>query len=130
MHESLFCLQKEVVVLQTPPMQPFEQHCESRVQVLPEPRQAPPLVEAHTPPVHLPLQQFAFVAQARPSFLHWVAAHVPVAPQMPEQHCVFVVHVVADPVVMHGPERLPHWSGAKRPHDSPAGHRPASAPQV
>ena len=73
--ESPFCLQNDVAALQTPPMQPFEQHWLSEVQVLFDARHEPPFVDAHTPPLHLPLQQSELVAQPRPSFLHAEAVH-------------------------------------------------------
>lgn len=110
--ESPFCLQNDVAVLQKPLMQPFEQHWLSAVQVLPEAAQVPPFVDAQRPPLHLPLQQSAPLVQARPTFLHWPLTHWPSALQWPEQHCESLWHAVAEPVVMHGPARLPHWFGA------------------
>jgi hypothetical protein len=111
-HASLSCLQNDVAALQVPPMQPFEQHSELAAQVLPDALQAPPLVVAQKPPVHLPLQHSLPVVHATAMFLHAVARHWPVAPQEPEQQSELFVHVVAAPVTMHGPERLPHWFGA------------------
>ena len=110
-HASLFCLQYEVAALQTPPTQPFEQHSELAAHVLPDALQAPPLVVAQTPPVHLPLQHSLPVAHATARFLHAVARHVPVEPQEPEQQSELARQVVAAPVAMHGPLRLPHWLG-------------------
>jgi hypothetical protein len=109
-HASPFCRQYEVVALHFPPMQPFEQHWLSwpGVHVLPDARHALPLFDAQTPPEHRPLQQSALVAQAALMSLQAAALHTPVAPQKPEQHCEFAVHFVVEPVVMHGPETLPH----------------------
>ena len=112
MHESLSCLQNDVAVLQMPSMQPFEQHCALSVQVLPDARQTPAFVEVQTFPVHLPLQQSALLAQASPSFLHWAATHLAVALQKPEQQSLSSPQGLVEPVVMHGPLRLPHWFGA------------------
>jgi hypothetical protein len=110
-HASLFCRQNDVAVLQTPPMQPFEQHSELAAQELPDALQAPPLVVAQRPPVHLPLQHSLPLAHATATFLHALARHLPVAPQEPEQQSELLLHVVAAPVTMHGPPRLPHWFG-------------------
>ena len=120
MHASPFCLQYDVAVLHVPPMQPPEQQSVFAAQVLPDALQPVMLVVAQTPPLHLPLQQSLPVAHATPMFLHAPAMHLPVAPHEPEQQSEFFEHTVAEPVVMHGPLRLPHWFGAKRPHCSPA----------
>lgn len=111
-HASPFCLQNDVTTLQMPLMQPCEQHSASPPQVLPDALQVPPLVAAHKPAVHLPLQHSLLVAHATGMFLHAAALHVPVAPQNPEQQSELLAHFVAAPVVMHGPWRLPHWFGA------------------
>jgi len=70
------------------------------------------LIVAHTPPVHLPLQHCPSPRQFAPTFVHAPATHAPVALQKPEQHWLAVEHIVAEPVTMHGPARLPHWFGA------------------
>ena len=93
-------------------MQPFEQHWLSPVHVLPDARHVLPLFDAQTPPEHRPLQQSPLLAHATLRSLQAAALHTPVALQKPEQHCVFAVHFVVEPVVMHGPETLPHWLGA------------------
>lgn len=107
-HASPFCLQYDVVALHFPEMQPFEQHSLFAVHVLPDARHALPLVVAQTPPEHLPLQHSPLFPQATLRFLQAAALHTPVAPQKPEQHCELAVHCVVEPVVMHGPETLPH----------------------
>ena len=109
--ESLFCLQNDVAVLQTPPMQPFEQHSELAAQVLPDALQTPPLSVTHTLPVHLPLQHSLPLAHATVRFLHEVVRHTPSAPQAPEQQSEFCVHFVGEPLTRQGPLRLPHWFG-------------------
>lgn len=111
-HVSPFCLQNEVAVLHTPPMQPFEQQSEPAAQVLPDALQPVGLFVAQTPPVHLPLQHSLPVAHATARFLHALARHVPFPPQDPEQQSEPLVHLVAEPVAMHGPLTLPHWFGA------------------
>lgn len=112
-HASLFWRQYEVAVLQTLLMQPFEQHSVFVVQVLPEALQAFELPVAQSLFVpQTPLQQSLPVAHASPTFLHCDAEHLPSEPQKPEQHWLSLVQVVAEPVVMQGPLRLPHWSGA------------------
>jgi hypothetical protein len=119
-HASLFWRQYDVAVLQKPPMQPCEQHCEPDVQALPEARHCPPLSVTHVP-VHLPLQHWLPLEQETPRFLHALARHCPSGPHTPEQHCEFEMHVVVEPFWMHGPLRLPHWFGPKMPHTSPVG---------
>lgn len=108
---SLFCLQNDVAALQVPPTQPSEQHSELAAHVLPEALQALGLFVAHTPPVHLPLQHSLPFAHATAMFLQALARHVPVDPHEPEQQSELFEHLVTEPVVMHGPLRLPHWFG-------------------
>lgn len=109
---SLFCLQYDVAALHLPPMQPSEQQSVLAAQVLPDAKQVPALFCAQRPPLHLPLQHSLPLKHATAMFLHALARHVPVPPQAPEQQSELTVHLVADPVVMHGPLRLPHWFGA------------------
>ena len=108
---SLSCLQNDVAVLQTPPMQPFEQHSESAAHVLPDALQTPPLFDTQRLAVHLPLQHSLPLAHATATILHAAARHVPFPPQAPEQQSELAEHLVAAPVAMHGPLRLPHWLG-------------------
>jgi hypothetical protein len=109
---SPFCLQYDVAALHLPPMQPCEQHSESPPQVLPEALQLVGLFVAQTPPEHLPLQHSLPLPHATATFLHALARQVPVAPHDPEQQSELFTHLVAEPVAMHGPLRLPHWFGA------------------
>jgi hypothetical protein len=89
-------------------MHPFEQQSLSTLHVLPDARHALLFVDAQTPPEHRPLQQSPLFPQATLRSLQAAALHAPVALQKPEQHCEFAVHCVVEPVVMHGPETLPH----------------------
>jgi hypothetical protein len=41
-----------------------------------------------------------------------------------EQHWLLLLHVVVEPFWMHGPLRLEHWFGTKRPQDCPDGQVP------
>ena len=93
-------------------MQPPEQHSELPAHVLPDALQPVGLFVAQTPAEHFPLQHWLPFAHATPTFLHAVARQVPVAPHEPEQQSELALHTVAEPVVMHGPLRLPHWFGA------------------
>lgn len=106
---SPFCLQYDVAVLQTLLMQPFEQHCESELQVLPDAKHEFVLFVAQKPPEHLPEQHWFAVVHAVPMLRHAPERQVPAEPHEPEQHWSFVVQV--PPVVWHGPFRLPHWFG-------------------
>jgi hypothetical protein len=131
--ESLFCLQNEEAVLQVPLTQAPEQHAlfaPFGLHALPDARHTPPLFVTQTLPLHLPLQQSLPLVHAAFSALHVAAMHLPRAPQLLEQHCALLVHVVFEPSGMHGPERLPHLFGSKRPHDCPVGQPPPFVPHV
>ena len=65
---SFVCLQNEVAKLHLPPMQPFEQHLASVVQLLPATRQALPLPVTQTLPEHVPLQHWLPWMQLAPRF--------------------------------------------------------------
>ena len=111
-HVSWFCRQKEDTALHVPlAVQSCEQHWVPSVQVSPEDLHVPLLIAWHVP-AHLPVQHSAFAPHVTPSDLQAVAWQSWLTPQAPEQQSLLFTHVVAAPVLMHGPVRLPHWFGA------------------
>lgn len=69
-HASFSCRQYDVCRLHLPPTHPFEQHWLSPVQVLPDAKHKPPLLDWQTLPTQLPLQHWLPLRQLPPRFVH------------------------------------------------------------